>query len=288
MVEQITMNVDETLELDYLVEDISNDTINVKDEPSNFSTEIGYIRKEIGVFDPPGAGTYQLEINGQTIEIKVTNIPDSGNLYADYNAIELQLSDGETVNTFSDAENQNDLTATGTPTFKTNVQNGNPVVRYGGVDDYHNAASTDNFGTLSPPFTIYHTVQFRGYLSAYGSTAEANPDSHYVRVEDETFRLDVLGTNSGDTSGSVATDTWFVVTWDVDSGSEDLRVNGASDQQVDQSADLNGYAMGYEPEGNEDYLDGDIGRSLVYDTDHSESTMSDVESFLANEWGVTL
>jgi hypothetical protein len=79
MVDQsFTMNVNETLELDYLIEEISRDTIEITDEPTEDSFSVSYISRETGVFNPSNTGTYKLDIKGQTIEIQVTDIPDSG------------------------------------------------------------------------------------------------------------------------------------------------------------------------------------------------------------------
>lgn len=76
MAERITMNVDDTLELDYLVEQVSDDAIGVSSEPNNVSTSIDYISTKTGIFNPPDTGTYQLNINDQTIKIEVTDIPN--------------------------------------------------------------------------------------------------------------------------------------------------------------------------------------------------------------------
>jgi hypothetical protein len=77
MVENITMGVDDTLEMDYIVKQISDDTIEVTSDHSTNSYSINYLNKQVGVFDPMETGTYKLDINGQTIEIEVTDIPDS-------------------------------------------------------------------------------------------------------------------------------------------------------------------------------------------------------------------
>lgn len=91
MAERITMNVDDTLELDYLVEQVSDDAIGVSSEPNNVSTSIDYISTKTGIFNPPDTGTYQLNINDQTIKIEVTDIPDDVVDTFDY------LSDGENL-----------------------------------------------------------------------------------------------------------------------------------------------------------------------------------------------
>lgn len=72
-----SMNIGEVLELEYLIEQISNNNINVTDEPSNDASSMDYISRESGIFNPSETGTYKIDINGQTVEIEVTDIPDS-------------------------------------------------------------------------------------------------------------------------------------------------------------------------------------------------------------------
>jgi hypothetical protein len=76
MVDQkIKMNTSETLEIDYLVEEVSRDVVTINKEPSGLSES--YYSTDTYVFDPSGAGTYEIEIKNQVIEIEVTDIPDS-------------------------------------------------------------------------------------------------------------------------------------------------------------------------------------------------------------------
>lgn len=76
MVEKIQMNVNEVLELEYLIEQISDGPIQVN-EPTSGSSSINYISKNIGVFDPSETGIHELNINGQIIEVDVIEIPSS-------------------------------------------------------------------------------------------------------------------------------------------------------------------------------------------------------------------
>lgn len=71
------MNVNDTLELDYLVEQISDDTIDITSKPTTNSYSMNYVNRRTGIFDPTETGTFQLDINGQVIEIEVTDIPNS-------------------------------------------------------------------------------------------------------------------------------------------------------------------------------------------------------------------
>lgn len=71
----ISMNLNEVLELDYLVEEFSGDSVSFNKNPSGDSSS--YISRDSFVFDPDGTGTYELDINGQIVEIQVTEIPNS-------------------------------------------------------------------------------------------------------------------------------------------------------------------------------------------------------------------
>jgi hypothetical protein len=71
----LSMNVNETLELDYLIEENSDNTINIIDNPDSYTDN--YITTKSYIFDPDGVGTYKLDINGQIIEINVSKFPSS-------------------------------------------------------------------------------------------------------------------------------------------------------------------------------------------------------------------
>lgn len=75
----ISMNVNEIVELDYLVKEISDSVVTFDKKPGNVSES--YISKNKYVFDPKDTGTYKLDINGQKIEIEVTDIPNSATYY---------------------------------------------------------------------------------------------------------------------------------------------------------------------------------------------------------------
>lgn len=76
--EPIRMNVNETLELDYFIEEINENAVTVDDQPNSDSTSLDYIKRKSSVFNPSDAGPYTLKINDQTIDIEVIpDIPDS-------------------------------------------------------------------------------------------------------------------------------------------------------------------------------------------------------------------
>jgi hypothetical protein len=71
----IYMHIDDIIELDYLVKEISESIVTFDKKPGDVSD--AYISKNTYIFDPDETGTYQLNINGQTVEIEVTDIPSS-------------------------------------------------------------------------------------------------------------------------------------------------------------------------------------------------------------------
>lgn len=77
MAKKIRMSIDETLELDYLVEQIRGSALSIDDEPSPGASSIDYISKETGIFNPSEEGTYTVELNGQIFNIEVYDLPVS-------------------------------------------------------------------------------------------------------------------------------------------------------------------------------------------------------------------
>lgn len=75
----ITMSLDDTLELDTIIEDSSRASNPLSDVDSSFE-QYG-IQTHTNILNPTEPGDYTITINGQTLSIKVTdpsNIPDSG------------------------------------------------------------------------------------------------------------------------------------------------------------------------------------------------------------------
>jgi hypothetical protein len=127
MVEKISMNVDETLELEYLVEQISGDTISITDEPTSGSSSVDYIATEKGVFNPSETGIHKLDINGQTVEIDVIDIPDS--------VINRWLTDEGSGSTLADDRGGVDGSINGA-TWISGDYIGGYALDFDGTDDY--------------------------------------------------------------------------------------------------------------------------------------------------------
>jgi hypothetical protein len=134
----ITMDVDETLELDYLIEEISRDKIKITNEPTADSSSVSYISRETGVFNPSETGVHKLDIDGQVVEVQVIDIPDSAltqDLVAWY-----RFENGDA----------RDYTATLEETFANSTAydgtvNGATYQPNGGVTDFKNRANSGAF-----------------------------------------------------------------------------------------------------------------------------------------------
>lgn len=73
--DQIVINVDETLEIDYLVEETSDSSVSINGSSNSNPPSIDYLKKQTAVINPSKTGTYEIELNGQIIELRVTDIP---------------------------------------------------------------------------------------------------------------------------------------------------------------------------------------------------------------------
>jgi hypothetical protein len=151
MVEKITMSVDESLELDYLVEKINDDAVNIINEPSNASTTLDYIKTQSTVFDPPKTGKYTFDIDSQTIEIEVTDIPDR--------AIHRWKINEGSGTTLSDSIGSANGTVNGS-TWVSNNWTGGYALDGNGTDNYIDVGTLGNFGSnMDSDFAIALTLK---------------------------------------------------------------------------------------------------------------------------------
>jgi hypothetical protein len=145
MVEKIRMNVYETLELEYLVEQINDDTISITGEPTSGSSSIDYIATKKGVFNPSETGIHKLDINGQTVEIEVYYIPDS----VDYR----WPADENSGSTLSPTIGSVDISLNFSTWLNDSIYNGGTAPDFDGTDDIGTSASTiainDTQGTIT-------------------------------------------------------------------------------------------------------------------------------------------
>lgn len=212
-------------------------------------------------------------------------IPDSGDLHAHYDASALSLSDGQSVSTWGDETgNGYDLTAGAAPTYRTSIINGNPVVRFDGVDDY---LSVD-FTALPQPNTIYIVAQLP---TADGSQDDSFYDSNEGSIPNQHLYRNNVGTwnafaGSQLNDGSIDSNAHIHgVKWD--GVNTTIRIDGTEVVSGDAGGQsLDGLIMGANAIIGA-FAEMDIGEMLIYPSDKS-SIQSDIETYLSNKWGITI
>jgi len=207
------------------------------------------------------------------------DIPDSENLQARYDATKLSLSDGESVSTWDDETgNGYDLTAGTAPTFKTSVINGNPVVRFDGVDDFLDVG----WSAISQPNWIFVVAQKRSTDDNYLFDSNDGSNRHLLNISTGSY---LVGTSSGNFTGSAVDTSAHILGAIFDGASSEFRIDGATDASGDPGGDaLSGFTLGDINSGGSPG-DWDVGEILIY---HSQPTVSEVESFLSDKWEITL
>lgn len=285
--ELITMNVSDVLELDYLIEEISDDKVTINSNPSSLNDS--YISRNSYIFDPEGTGEYEIEVDGQTVLIDVTNIPDSTDLHSRYDATRISLSDESRISKWSDRTgNGYDLSAIGDPTYRTSVINSNPAVETDGIDDVLEVS----YSTISQPLTLFMTIRFPSFSPVNSQINSESPSTSDVRFgassnSAENWRVFADGQENR-RGGSASIDTNYVVTLLLDEANTELRVNGVSEYDVRDpgSGGLAGLSVGGSIDNNE-FSPGQFGEILLYPQDKSNS-YSEIESYLADKWSITI
>ena len=244
-------------------------------------------------------------VDGAEIDIG-SDIPDSG-LKHRYDATELDLSDGETVSSWSDGEGAADLSG-GNPTFVEDAHNTEPAVRFDGSDDILEAindASDWTFLSNGSEWTIYLIAAPRGdvfsnQLSPMGTADSTDSDIgltiDYPDSSSDTVRF-ILSNGSEftyleDGLGTLSEDTLSMWGGLHDGSQIEFRLDGA--EQRTESADAS-----YSPDAPEnalqvgasaanDYFDGDICEILIYEQELTSSERDDLENALAEKWGISI
>lgn len=232
-----------------------------------------------------GGGFYNAE---SLPYLSTPGIPDSGDLHARYDATELSLNDGDPVSTWGDATgNGYALTEGAAPQYVASGLNGNPVVRFDGVDDF----LTTTFSALSQPNSIFIVAQSQAAgettsnKNVHASTNGSNTHALYVdNTSPVTWNM-FAGSNLN--SGVTEDENPHVFGELFNTTSSALRIDGTEAVSGDVgSQSLDGLTIGTNAS-QSNFGDFDIGEILVYPQDKS-GIASDVESYLSGKWGITI
>jgi hypothetical protein len=232
--EKIKMNVNETLELDYLVEEVSRDIVTIDKNPSGLSDH--YISEEKYVFDPSGTGTYKISLKNQVIEIEVTDIPDSG-------VSRWTFDDDDTESgTALDSWGNNDGTISGATTGVTGANQTNDTAEaysFDGTGDVINMGQT--LGLVDTDHTVAAWVKTgsdsdQHLAGRFGSNAS---ERWHYRINEVSgrwsmvFEIDYNDDNEkvAHTGTDLTDNTWyhFAGVWDVSNLEVQFYIDGTAD-----------------------------------------------------------
>jgi hypothetical protein len=223
----ISMGVNEIVELDYLVKEISDSVVTFDKKPGNVSES--YISKNKYVFDPKDTGTYKLDINGQTIEIQVTDIPDSA-------ILQYKFEDDSDTTTATDSITGNtpyDGTINGA-SYNSNAKVDSFALDFDGTEDYvelpSNLGIFDNSTSYSISMWVYPDDVTSGEQRIFHPRGEndvgitLNKDGNNKIIY---YTYD--GTTRSVSSSSLTSGNWYHVgvVWDISNSEFTLYIDGS-------------------------------------------------------------
>ena len=190
-----------------------------------------------------------------------------------------QATDGQTVETWENAGSGNDATeATNKPTFKTNIINGLPVIRFDGVNDQ----LVTGTNTLTQPTMAFCVAKHNG---SGPETLYAAGLNFLVEVNRTANQLDLYPSplKAGYTSG-----TFFQSTVLASGSSSQVWLNGSGSGTgsftTSAGSDLK---IGVWGPGSDPFT-GDIAEIIAYDSVLSDSDREAVEDYLGTKYGITI
>lgn len=202
------------------------------------------------------------------------------------------LADGAAVATWPDesgnAYDAAQATASAQPTFRTNVLNGQPVVRFDGASDF---MSTPLFSPTFSVFTHFIVVARRAIDAVHyfsDNVGGPNPCAVYATTGvPDTWVIRQGGTLTG---GNAENLDPHVVTSVFNTLSSLQRVDGTQVMagSTGGAVAMNGRRLGTYRDANALWLNGDIAEVLVYDGLLSDEDRGAVEGYLGDKYGITV
>jgi hypothetical protein len=219
-------------------------------------------------------------------------LPVTDDLVLHLDASELSLSDNDPVTSWTDLSG-NDYhaiqnTTANQPTFKTNVMNGKPVVRFDGDNDY---LLTGTFSSaLSQPNTVFVVWQTNSTGTQFVIDGINKNDRHAI------FQGTGGGNNVAFHAGSTlsyAKDTPFeqaIITSALFNGANsEVWENGEIKLTGDfGNHSLTGLTIGARQGNAFFFLDGDIAEIIIYDRALTFNERTDVEFYLSRKYGFSI
>lgn len=246
----ITMSLDDTLELDTIIKEsnIATDPITDakhRDDNTNHITDFNGFQTHTGVFSPPKSGVYDIKINDQTLSIKVTDPSTIPNTQK--NHWKLDSGSGSTV---LDTEGTQDGSINGA-SWTTDSKTGNYALSFKSGDE----VTLYDFDT-DQSFTFTAWIKVRNYdTGSYNAGSVFYTQKYGLRVDSGGSigfsYYDGSSNNTGINTTGYNTDTWYLIAGGIDASKDEISVwvneTKKNSKTVNGEANLNGntFRLGY-------------------------------------------
>ncbi|MFB3816138.1 MAG: LamG-like jellyroll fold domain-containing protein [Candidatus Methylomirabilales bacterium] len=218
--------------------------------------------------------------------------------------------DGNPVEAWQDESGQanhvNQVEETRLPVYKTNVLNGQPVVRFDGADDFLASAGYQTGEALTVFFVCarpWNVASYRAvFAKGYGAAPYPGVAVYQVGGAFEDWQpkdIVVLGNGYPNTRypravgapGLLVDGTFYIVAVQLGAALSRFWLNGAVQSVIERTAavpvDTNPFTIGAK-QGGRDHWDGDIAEVIYYDRALTVEEMAQVEQYLATKYGIAL
>ena len=225
-----------------------------------------------------GTEVQEITIDGETVFTAAPELPDNGNLHANYDARELSSAD-----TFTDLKGNNDLTQIGSPTLVSNGINGRQSIQYAATDGHF--LNRFDFETLTQPNTIY--VVYDSDVGGSGGRrlidrSNLEGERHLIA----SVRGSELGIFAGDfLEGGSTTQNPDVVTGVFNGANSELYQDDTLVATGNAgNGSMESIAVAERTDGSQNTYSGLVGNILIYETVHDSATQQEVYNYLESEW----
>lgn len=194
-------------------------------------------------------------------------------------------SDADVIGAWADfSGNGRDVlqaTTTKKPTLRLNVQNGRPVIRFDGTDDFLRAS----YSNIVQPYVRFVVVKSGGAHSRHIiNSASSNNAALFTHLVTEIHFTSFAGTLL---VGSVIDLNWHILSAIFNEASSSIRTDGAATLgNAGDNVMVGGTTIGASNVGSFT-LDGDIAEVLDY-TGINSDEVGQIEQYLAGRYGITL
>lgn len=210
------------------------------------------------------------------------NLPGTVTLVGRWKASSINQADNTAVATWPAlaGSNMTQATSGSQPSYRTNVLNGKPVVRFDGVDDAIATATT--MPVTAQPYTIYLVLK-ANVVSGVKTPASFTGAEFYNNVAARTF----WGGSSNRTFGTYTAGTWEVWCAVADGASTLCAVNGTLVGSGSGGTSGNGTIsrIGHSNNAGRNW-DGDIAEVIYCSGAHDATQRAAVHAYVTAEYGI--